>query len=831
MFEVRGRLGVTKKYGICVDADDQSLVLHISAKDKEPARVPFDAMPTAAVSGALTAATRLLTAADLTDSKYAWDRELLRRRAGELCSDVRVLRALADDALELGWQHVVDWAPLTDTEKIWRRAHHAAARGALDALHDLLAGLPAQGYPDRCRLLLPHLAALSQDRSRWQPLLDSLVAARAPWAEPLRDLVLGRWDVAIQAGTGFLPEDRRAVWPRLLEQLATGISLSPPPFPEVPAWTAASLVSSPDRSLPLDGALDQLVGLERTLWDDLVDARRLTASAALTALRGPLRTYLLARLDPAKLSDGELREIRHESERARRLFLQRDRASLSGLERSTRVEHYQALLDVVEGGAIDRERIDPRTAAVLEAPTHVLHQMKDGGPRILPAEIAADPSLWPMFTESAVNGRLLADPARPAGDPLNTWIGLLRLLGLIWEGDFAAAVQHGDQLLPHLSEERAEDEALNLVAYALDRRGEVEEGLRRLEDALKGEYTENLLVNASILAAKSSPEIGVRYLARLVEEAPTPELRRAGLEQAITVWEGTDQPFPPVMVPVLRTVLTGPLTPQEYLRFGGIAINVAVDTVSSLPNPGGELHGPYKVIQARAKLQKDDSFGLGDLAKEFIAVHRAVGRPDWFDAQWSTWVSMIRESVFVDFGDAFGSALFIDQVLINAPELFTQQERFLLAPQAGAHMNAAFSKDGSRLNPQAIDKFLFGPADEFLGVRDTLDEGLRDHLATNFTICLGNAGLHMLEVGRDEVASNYNPLVQRLRWDNQNTYAIVSQMRRLLDDAESEILATLDGVVQRMRRLGAASRSELTKALAQDVEEWRDEIRRLRRNL
>jgi hypothetical protein len=144
-FEVRGKLGIGQKRGICVDVDGDSLVLHLSAKEKEPTRLPVTTPPADLVPATHCAATRLLYAADLIDGKLSWDRDLLRRRAAELCSDIRITRRLAEEALTLDWQHIVDWVPLTESEKAWRAAHAAASSGDVELLRSSVNRLPSSG--------------------------------------------------------------------------------------------------------------------------------------------------------------------------------------------------------------------------------------------------------------------------------------------------------------------------------------------------------------------------------------------------------------------------------------------------------------------------------------------------------------------------------------------------------------------------------------------------------------------------------------------------------------------------------------------------------------
>src|SRR3546814_20947277 len=105
------------------------------------------------------------------------------------------------------------------------------------------------------------------------------------------------------------------------------------------------------------------------------------------------------------------------------------------------------------------------------------------------------------------------------------------------------------------------------------------------------------------------------------------------------------------------------------------------DVCSSDLNPGGELDGPYRRLQIRTRWKTDDNMMFGELADEYIRLYGSVGRVEWFIDDWKTWVETVRDSVFVDFGDAAGSAQFLDRVIVTAPDLITPEARFVLAPQ------------------------------------------------------------------------------------------------------------------------------------------------------
>ena len=106
VFEMRGRLGVGKKHAVCVGVEGPELILHVSAKEKEPTRAVSAALgaPVASAPQTLSPPMRLICATRLQNSelKGAWDNSLLLAKAGELSKSVSALRRVADEALQLG---------------------------------------------------------------------------------------------------------------------------------------------------------------------------------------------------------------------------------------------------------------------------------------------------------------------------------------------------------------------------------------------------------------------------------------------------------------------------------------------------------------------------------------------------------------------------------------------------------------------------------------------------------------------------------------------------------------------------------------------------------
>jgi hypothetical protein len=841
-FDVPGKLRLTKRLAICMAVDGESARLHLSPKEKDTITVPAASLttPSAAIPASCSPATRLLYGARQPNGpiKANWDGNALLARAGELAgASMGAMRAVADEAIVLGWPDIVTWARLTDTEKAWRLAHHAATTGDVDRLAAELERLPDAGYPERVRLLLAHLPTVAR-HDRCRALLASWQAVGVPGAAVAHRMVDTDWDDALRAGAEQLVAVGNSALADRWTAARAALGAATPTAPgrqDCPAWTAAALVTDGRRGVNVDRDFAALAAVAPSLLDDLVDGGTLTPDLALAGVDSPHRAYLLARLRPHELDDAGTAAVGHHAELARRYCRRRDRTNLRQLPASPGVAHFQALLDVVEGGDPDASRLQGDAVELLALAGRALEAVRSGATTNLPAPVVRDPTLWTMFAAHAQRGQLSPDAdTRAAAPELAQWCDLQRLVGLLWDERWSDAVLLGEKLTSGLDRERQEDEALNLTAYALARLDRGDEAIALLERAMAGSYTEALLVNLSVVASRAKPDVAAAHFARIVNEAPTRDLQIAALRRAVEVWQtaSTAPTFPADLVRPLEVVLSGPCTVEDYAAFASLAAAVAPRTMLALPDPGGERSPIHRVQRAQARLAEDDDFNTKDLATEFVAVFRQVGRPPWFTAEWDDLMSTIRKSVFVPFGEAPGSAIFVDTVFKEAPELLTQDQRFVLLPQAGAHLAAVFAKTEDALSAEALRKFFYRPVEEYLAERTKLDPGAVDLFADNFHRTLFVAGLHYVGAMRDSLADPYNALVQRLRWDSQNRYSILRQMRSILDTA-AEHQEEGDRVLDRLRRLavdtdlGRERVSTFTEALAT----WRAETVSLRANL
>lgn len=839
VFEQRRRLRSTRR-ALCIADSGAELVLHWSPKETGP--VPAEgAEPVELIPSRLSPAGRLLFATRDLDREVSreWDLGVVQPLIGPASEGTAALRALADDALELGWTDVFDWIGLPVTEKAWLRAHAAASAGRSDQLLEHLTALPADAYAAKVALLRPFVPVLAEAPDTWLPLLSSWAAAGVPDAAELRSLVAGDWAEGARAGAALLTsgglEDWGRAWAGAVEAVAAARP-TPPPGPGWPAWSAAALYVQGRAGTPLDGVVTELAELPRGLLDDLVDARALTPEVDPAGVPYETAAHVLARVRPEALDDTALAAVQHTAEQARRRFLAGDERGLAQLPDDADVRHYRALEQVRRGGEPDAGRLRPETVTALSGAVEGRSAVQSGAADLPPRAVLDDPTLWPLFGDLAREGRIQAGPVQRAQYPeFARWCDLQRMLGLVWEGRFADAERLGRSLVDDLADERVADEALNLTAFALHQQGRDTEALRYLERAISGSYTEALLVNTGIVASLVDPATAARYLGLLVRDAPTGELRRAAMLRAVGVWDDqpSGTPFPPDLVGPLQDVLTEACPLPEYQRLLRAARAAAPEVVLALPEPAGEQAGLLALHRARVRFSKDPDYLQDDLAGDFIAVHRRFGRPEWFDSEWGALVEGFRAATFVEFGEGYGSAVFWDTVHTTAPELLTTFERLLLVPQAGAHMSVAFNeRKKSWLTDEALVKFFFRPVEDLLGGRTGLDAEQVEPLVDNLAKCLVVAGFSYLEATRETRADEYNEATERARWDTQNRPAL-RRLREQALDGSAVALEQLDRVLDRLRRLPVTDerRRSARAALTEQVEDWRREVIDLRSRL
>ena len=125
------------------------------------------------------------------------------------------------------------------------------------------------------------------------------------------------------------------------------------------------------------------------------------------------------------------------------------------------------------------------------------------------------------------------------------------------------------------------------------------------------------------------------YFSRLVNEAPSTELKLVALHRAIQVWNasGTNT-FPPELTVGMNTVLSQPIPLDQYVELLKMAAMVEPDFLrsSQLPDLGGIYSAPRLCFQSLARFRVEEQYGFQDRAKHIVQVHKMVGLPPW--PQW-----------------------------------------------------------------------------------------------------------------------------------------------------------------------------------------------------
>lgn len=806
--------------GVCLPGPDQQLLVHLEANKTVPlTEVKYEVVKSDDQS--MAPACRLFSRATTTES-VKWDRALLWSTALSVASaDVASTRALFDLALALPHPEVLDWLSLSPSEKAWRRAHTAASRGDLPTLLSALAELPEEGYRDRVALLMPYLPHLTLHRTELAPLLERWAAVGLPNAHLVATATLREGRTALG---GSLALHQGAPAPL---DASFDLSQTPPPADDCPQWASlraygAALSARTHPTGP------ELAGLPIEMVEDLVDAGILDHRSDLRLISPEIRPLIASRVAPFTVSPADLTRVGHSAELARRHYLARDDAALDAMTDTPAVHHYRALRAVINGFAAGEGQLRPEVVTILDqAQADRSRLAKDPGQVSQP--VMSDPTVWPLLAGVARQGHIITAPT----DQFGQWVSMHRVVGLIWGGKYAEAVALGEQLAPMLTEEVEQDEALNLVAFAKGQLGRTDEALRTIEQALEGDYTHNLLVNASVLAKRANPHSAMALLARLVREAPSDDLKVAAMCSGVNVWLSTpDQELPADMAASLPDVLRlEPSLPdfQFLLRF---ARKWAPRAVIGLGPRTGEADGVLRLAVAHARFKEEPTFGFADLADAYIGVYRAFGRQPWFDQDWNPLADEARGDMFVDFGTAVGTTIFWSRILDEAPDLVSETIRIELLPQVGAHMSVAFAKNGDSLATRLFPQYFFDVYEQLLAARHRLDDGSFVHLSRNLCRCLVVSGHAHMGSNRDHIAEIYNDHVKRLRWDHEHTGAILNRMGETLN-LTNEPLDVLDRIIHRAAALKVDDQHirERLEKLIEGRDEWRAEIVRLRRDL
>ena len=830
-----------------------------------PTRLPaaeFDLLPQVSVPGpaVIGAAGRIWTAASAVaggELRAEWAEaaaaEAARRQAD---AGLGARRAAAVDRIALGLPRdpqLGDFG-LSATELAWYSARQACLSEPIDVLLDRLERFPAQGYAARVGLLLARAGELTRDPgaaaraaaqvepfARASPDAAALLAALSTTPPPgILDsfsAYLGR--IAAEADSEDA-EQLSLLGRAVLDMKADQTALPSEALPDTRAL-ALYVAGLAGRSLNAHAA--DLARLPLTLLDQLADAGALTAAtAADPAWPEAVAAYLRCRLDPEGASDEHLRTIGFTAECARRAFLAGDAAALAALPDDESTRHYRVLATWTDGsGECLLDGLRPAERTRLGFVIRLRQRIADAGTTAeLPAEVAADPTCWPLLRAEASAGDVMADDTLRADFPrCADWLDLCRLERLVYLGEWRAASTLGAALVDRAEQSRLRDEARNLAALATCLAADAASGLRLLEPALAPVYPEVLLINAAVLAAEQGADAALPYLRRLAVEADDERLRDAAVAHAADVWltDAGSPYYPQVLRDLVRETLDRPCPDgllwkllrltctydREWLAVGGRVAASGADAAVDYWRARARSTGP------------DRRQVLDEVAQVLVTLHRSAAPPPWLPGELAWLADLLDKTVHRPFGEAEAIACGPVIETLAAARMLSPDRQLYLPAQVGAHLAAHADSQNRGLAPETERNLIFDPCEEYLAGRHGLDEHRRAKTGKELTRCLAAAAGALVRETDRQFAATAQPWIETLRRFTESHSGAVETRARL-----RRLVGGLDALVDRLgvylRLLDEMPRTneiphELRKTLAETVAAWAADTARMRASI
>lgn len=782
--------------------------------------------------------------------KAKWEEGLIRETAVALATrTVATRRAALRDWLLIGADEELLALELTPTEVCWARAHLAARNREADAALTQLESLPADGYRAKVGVivsLVPQIAAGADLRRRALQLL-------APFEESDREAraVIAMLDVgrdmdrlAIADELAALCQEER---PEEASMLRTAVRVVREHKPAedldgeaLPVTAALEAYHRGMAGAVLDAEPNRLGVLGTSLLDDLVDVGALTkACSSALPIDGDDLTYLLARIDPDRLTIDQLESIGSRAEVARRMFLSRDAAAL--LQRGVDdpdAAHYAALLRTMTNEGCGREGLRPEAASVLDAIDVYLAVLSERQGAQPPAALLDDPSCWRLLQSEARRGRIVLTEAQRRDHPaFAMWLDLYEMQACVFAHDWTGVRDLGQRLMGKVTDELLSDEILNMAAYAQFQLGNDKLAVDMLTEAVRGRHTEALLVNASIVARERSAEDAAIFLSQLYNEAGDPTVGIAALLRSIELWRSDSRAapaLPETIRDIVRTALTRPLADHELDSLLSVAQSHDGEWLASAPlistgSLSQRWRAQFHITFARVLLAEYQET-MRDLAVSLVEARKQLGSEKWIESQLDRMVNSLLDSIHVPFGDAVHLVPVVT-VLLEAGALDVPQ-RLILSAQAGAHLAVSSRDDGSRrLPPDGEKRFLVQPVDLFLSQRTSMEDGVREMVGEELQKCLAVATSASADVTRaalNEFASEWDALVARERFDVQNRMSILEREKTILNSVTNEVRRT-QVLVQHLARLPLDSDGRnFLGGLQNEISQWERDLARLR---
>jgi hypothetical protein len=542
-----------------VGAGDELTVVDGDGGTSSQARAEL-ARPPQAVPNRWTAAGKLALGAAW------WARtDLQRTRLDEFILEVWAStprgqhKPLADDLLELGRVDLLQRVDAPAHALTWLRALKLAAQGRTADAANLALELPAGRYPGKLAIFAAGAADLSpSQRENIRALLDALRGG--PESQDLAiatvRALLSQQDPEPNDAGKVLDEPTLR---RILE-LVNGGSNS-----EVRALACLLGVENELRATDLDQ-------LDQVLLDDLIDADRIDVERA-AAMNGPHRAYVLARLDPSRLRDEELRGLPLVAEVTRRHLIASapDGAALGlpameGIDAALLAHLHETSEASVEATVqLLTEQGDARAAELDEL------RCKGGFPS---EELVSDPTVARFLLERRpyldLQTNRTPSMLGPSQQAFQAKLLLHRGRDALFDWHPEAAVELARRCLElKVPNDDVRAEALTLIAAARSFSGDADAAEKAAAAALRSRRNLHSLVNAALTTTDDASEQAlVRWVDLATHDEAPAELRGQALEAALGAWfsaAGDDEEPPQKLVKAARAVAKLDV-PLEQLR-------------------------------------------------------------------------------------------------------------------------------------------------------------------------------------------------------------------------------------------------------------------------
>jgi hypothetical protein len=845
---------VLAKFAIAVAEQDSTVTVLVKGDSLTPVPVAqFDGFPQSVIPGPtlIGAAGRLWAANQARQGgtvKGKWPVELVDATATRFAmASLGARRAAALDTLALGMGAWGSQLQLAASELTWYRAWAAALSGDLPTLLSCLEALPPTGYTTRVPLLLRQAGRLQADPAlaarasrQLAPFVASsldaqaLLAVLAPQAESSH-LDLARSFAERVERIGGHPASSLQAVPAAIAGGKRLPALPPIPVTALPSFDAylAGLAGS-----SLDAVPAALGALPVVLLDELITRRALTRIPPGPGPWPPAVTaYLRSRLDPGQAELAELEAVGFTAEIARRHFLAGDETRLAALPADDpAVRHYQTLHTYRRSGRLaDPDGLRPAARTVLEL-VEALRQPGQDGRREAPEELVADASCWPLVRDLAYRGELsLTDELRSRYPEFGAWLDLCGMQRLVFEGRWTEVISTGGQLAAASQLESLRDEAQSMVAFAQWQLGRPAEALRVLDEALAGQFTTGLVVNAALVAAEQGCLPALPYLAKAMRMAADPRVRQGAVSRAIGLWLGDKevQDYPAPLAQIVREALATPQVDDDFHETLVVVSAIhdkqwlAGATLRAANNAQAEA---LRYFVTRARVVADgyrESFD--DVARVLIRLWHANPRLPWVERE-KTWLTeLLMDVVHTPFGEASG-VLSVVEILVNG-NILTLADELILSLQAGAHVACKISDDGGEIALEAEQRLIHAHVRKYWARLAELSESDREVVGDEVARCVVVSAVAFAvsaERAWEEFGRQWDQLVQRERWDYQNRPAIIGMERHALNVFDTYIarcrayLKSMEGLP--LDENGAEQRDLIISG----VGKWATETARLR---